>query len=172
MSKPKISLIVACDRRGLIGLNGKLPWNIKEDLWRFKALTLGKTVVMGRKTWESLPIKPLPGRQNVIISQSIDSVVDHFHSPLVARAASLDVALACADMNNEPEVFIIGGERLYREAIAKADLIYMTFIDRAVEVKEGDEEAYFPMDMVDHRWHLTNNQVRPHFAFKTYKRVS
>lgn len=116
-----LSLIVAVADNGVIGANGRLPWHLPDDLKRFKALTLGKPVIMGRKTWESLPRRPLPGRQNIVVSRQRDydapgaRVVPDFESALWAAAAV-------------EEIFVIGGAELYRIALASADRLYVTEI--------------------------------------------
>ena len=115
----RLSLIVAIAENGVIGAGGGLPWRLPEDMKNFKALTLGKPVIMGRKTWESLPKRPLPGRQNIVISRKADYVAEG------ARVvADLDSALWAAA--NVDEVMIIGGAEIYALALPKADRIYLT----------------------------------------------
>lgn len=128
---PRITLIAAVARNGVIGRDGAIPWRIPGDLPRFRRITMGHPVIMGRRTWESLG-KPLPGRRNLVISGTPGFV------PAGAEVfASLDAALAaCADA---PEVFVIGGTEAYREALDLADRLLLTEIDADVE---GD--AYFP----------------------------
>jgi dihydrofolate reductase len=118
----RIAVIAAVARNGIIGLNNRLPWRLAEDMRRFRALTTGHAVVMGRNTWESIG-KPLPGRQNIVVTHRIRR-----STPDVEFAASLDEALARARLPDP--VFVIGGEALYREALPRADLLYMTEIDR------------------------------------------
>lgn len=106
----KIKGIVACDKNGLIGNNGVLPWRVPEDLKFFREMTYGKTVVMGRKTWESLGSKPLPGRRNIVLSRSLDYTVD-------------DILKLNAD-----EVWIIGGAEIYNLFIPYYDEFYWSEI--------------------------------------------
>lgn len=119
-----LSLMIAIADNGVIGAEGGLPWRLPADLRRFKAITWGKPVVMGRKTWESLPKKPLPGRQNIVITRQTDYVAEG------ARVVGdLDSALwAAADVE---EVFVLGGAEIYALALPKADRIYLTEVHAA-----------------------------------------
>ncbi|HEY8396146.1 MAG TPA: dihydrofolate reductase [Bacilli bacterium] len=112
----KIKGIVACDKNGLIGNNGALPWRVPEDLKFFKEMTYGKTVVMGRKTWESLGSKPLPGRRNIVLSRSLD------YTDNIARSVD-DILKLHAD-----EVWIIGGAEIYNLFIPYYDEFYWSEI--------------------------------------------
>lgn len=129
MIKPNVTLILARARNGVIGRNGALPWHLPEDLKRFKALTLGHPVVMGRKTWDSILArngKPLPGRRNIVISRQ-----PGFVAAGAEAAGSLDGALAlCADA---PVVFVIGGAQIYAEALPRAQCVELTEIDADFE---------------------------------------
>jgi dihydrofolate reductase len=131
MNKPLISIIAALAANRVIGINNALPWRLPADLQHFKRLTLGHSILMGRKTWESLPGR-LPGRPHVVITR------DPGYRAEGARVAhSLEEALAgCA---GEEEVFFIGGENLYRQALPLADRLYLTEIRRDFA---GD--AWFP----------------------------
>ena len=121
-----ISLILAMASNGVIGANGALPWRIPEDMRRFKALTMGKPCIMGRKTWDSLPKKPLPGRANIVVTRD-----PNFAAEGAVVAHSLDEALAAA--GNAPEIMIIGGAEIYKAALAKATRIHLTEIEGAFE---------------------------------------
>ena len=127
-----LSLIVAFDQNRVIGKDGTLPWSLPRDLRRFKEISLGKTVVMGRKTHQSIG-RMLPDRKNVVISSNA-SLVD----ANCLCFTSLRKALKA--LEGDKEVFIIGGESIYRESIPLADKIYLTEIDASV--KGGD--VYFP----------------------------
>jgi len=131
-------VIAAVARNGIIGVKNRLPWRLPEDMRRFRALTTGHAVVMGRRTWESIG-KPLPGRQNIIVTHRMPR-----STPGVEFAASLDEALARVRLPDP--VFIIGGETLYREALPRADLLYLTEIDR-----DFGGDARFP-DFDRTRW--------------------
>ena len=128
---PLVSIIVATDERGAIGRDGGLPWRLPDDLRRFKAMTMGKPIVMGRKTWDSIG-KPLPGRHSIVITRQAG-----FGVPGVTVAASLDEALRAA--GDVPEVCIIGGAEIYRLALPRADLIHLTRVHAVV-----DADTYFP----------------------------
>lgn len=126
-----ISIIVAVARDRVIGVNNTLPWHLPEDLKRFRALTMGHHIIMGRKTYESLG-RLLPGRTTVVVSRSKDYAV-----PGALVANTLEQALAlCGD---DPEVFVIGGAQLYQEGLRLANRMYLTEIDA---VYDGD--AHFP----------------------------
>ncbi len=127
-----ISLIVAMDKKRVIGVDNKLPWHLPADLKRFKELTLGHHIVMGRKTFESIG-KPLPGRTTVIITRQREYKAE---GCLVVH--SLDAALLAAA--SDSETFILGGGEIFTQALETADKIYITEID--TEVPRGD--AYFP----------------------------
>jgi dihydrofolate reductase len=127
----RLSLIAAMARNRVIGRDNTLPWHLPEDLRHFKATTLGKPVIMGRKTWESLG-RPLPGRRNIVVSRNANYMPTGGE-----RADSLENAIAvCSGVE---EAFVIGGAELYRQALPLAGRIYLTEI--ALEV-EGD--ASFP----------------------------
>lgn len=141
MEKPRISIIAALGRNRELGRNNELLWHIPDDLKRFKALTLGHPVIVGRKTFESITAalgKPLPGRTNIVISRSIKD------GPLwsgddVRVVNSIEEALAKASEMDSEEVFIGGGAQIYEQALPHADRLYLTLID---DEKEGD--SYFP----------------------------
>src|ERR1700729_1726609 len=121
-----ITLILAMADNGVIGKNGAIPWRISADLKRFKQLTTGKPVVMGRKTWDSLPKKPLPERTNIVITCQ-----PGWKGEGAIAASSLDDALAQAAQ--DAEVMVIGGAEIYRAALAKAQRIELTEVHRPFE---------------------------------------
>lgn len=128
---PRIYLVAAVAANGVIGVDGRLPWHLPEDLQHFKRLTLGHPIIMGRKTWESLG-KALPGRENIVVTRT-----PGYDAPGAAVATSLEAGLAlCA---GEPVVFVIGGERLFVESLPLASGLVMTEIHRDYA---GD--TYFP----------------------------
>jgi dihydrofolate reductase len=129
----EIIIIAAMAENRVIGRNNALPWSLKADMARFRELTARWPCVMGRRTWESLPRRPLPGRLNVIVSRTMDDA----DAPDVKVFPSLPAAVAyCAEYE---KIFICGGESIYREALALADTIELTVIHRRYE---GD--AFFP----------------------------
>jgi dihydrofolate reductase len=128
----QLSIIVAMDQKGVIGINNTLPWRLSADLKNFKAVTMGKPIIMGRKTWESIG-KPLPGRDNIIITRNPDYTADGatvFHS--------LDEALE--RYHSAVEVVIIGGHDIFKAALEQADRLYLTEVLADVE---GD--TWFPV---------------------------
>ena len=135
----QITLVVATAKNGCIGINNGMPWHIPEDFAFFKAYTSGKPVVMGRKTWESLPKKPLPNRRNIVITRQADYVAEG-----AKVVGDLQAAFAlCADA---PEVIVMGGAQIYAEALPLATDLRTTEVDLTV-----DGDAYFPS--VDaHAW--------------------
>jgi dihydrofolate reductase len=126
-----LSLIAAVAENGVIGVKGGLPWRLPDELAHFKRTTLGKPVLMGRRTFESLP-RALPGRTNVVLSRA-----SHFRAPGALVARDLDTALAL--VADAPEVVVIGGAALYAEALPRAQRIYLT---RVRARPEGD--VFFP----------------------------
>jgi dihydrofolate reductase len=131
----RISIIVAVAQNGVIGRRGALPWRMSDDLRRFKRLTTGHTVVMGRRTWESIG-RPLPGRRMIVISRNSNYRIDVDGT---AVAPSLDGALRLAKENGEDEAFVIGGAELFREALPLADRLYFTEVRAHV-----DGDTYLP----------------------------
>lgn len=126
-----ISLIVAMDRNRLIGRGNALPWHLPADLQHFRSVTMGKPIIMGRRTYESIG-RPLPGRLNVIISRNAA-----FDAPGCTVVDSLDAALTAA--GTVAEIMIIGGAQLYAAALPHAQRIYLTRIDA-----DFDGDAWFP----------------------------
>ncbi len=122
----------------MIGREGALPWRLSSDLKRFKALTMGKPVIMGRKTWDSLPKKPLPGRKNIVLSRDKDFRAEGAWS-FSDFAAAFAAARAMAAADGAAEVSVIGGAALYAMALPIADRLYLTEVDCA---PQGD--ARFP----------------------------
>lgn len=123
--KTKISLIVAVAKNGIIGTGGTMPWHITEDFAHFKAVTLGHSVIMGRKTYESIG-RPLPRRRNVVISRNQTLRIEGCE-----MATSLEEAIAMCE--GEEELFVIGGGEIYRQAMPMADKLYITHVDVVVE---------------------------------------
>lgn len=120
-----VNLIYACAANGVIGVNGALPWHLPEDMAHFKAMTAGAPVVMGRKTWDSLPPKfrPLPGRTNIVVSRQED-----LNEKGLQRASSLREALSICEQMAAPEVWVIGGAQIYALALPLAQRIEVTEI--------------------------------------------
>ncbi|PRQ10233.1 dihydrofolate reductase [Enhygromyxa salina] len=130
----RISLIAAASDNDVIGRDNDLPWHLPDDFRHFKRTTKGHHVIMGRRTWESQGQKPLPHRTNIVVSSRRD-----YETPGAILVHSLDEGLERARAANEDEVFVIGGTRLYAEALGVADRIYLTRVHTKLE---GD--AHFP----------------------------
>ncbi|MDR2637586.1 MAG: dihydrofolate reductase [Zoogloeaceae bacterium] len=170
---PLLSLIAAVARDRVIGIDNRLPWHLPEDLRHFRATTRGHAVIMGRKTWESLPenVRPLPGRQNIVLSRQAGYAASGL-SPGVWLLPSLPAALEklAAEQPDATEAFIIGGERLYAEALPLAHRLLLTEIDLQTE---GD--AWFPaFNREEWREASRENHVSEQgipFAFVRYERL-
>lgn len=132
--KPRVAFVVAVSKNGVIGLDGTLPWRLSSDLRLFKTLTMGKPLIMGRKTWESLPKRPLPGRDNIVITRQRGYV-----APGATLVTSPQAALSKAEMfarhSHSDEIAVIGGGEVFALLLPSADRIYLTEVD--LEVK-GD----------------------------------
>jgi dihydrofolate reductase len=162
---PRLTLVAAVARNNVIGRHNTLPWHLPEDLKHFRETTMGTPVIMGRKTWESLPAKfrPLPGRQNVVITRNADYLAP-------GGRVVTSVAAALAECGTVPDAYLIGGAELYRQAIDAADRLSITEID--LDVPDGD--AFFPTidpsrwKEKDRRAQTSSNGLK--FAFVTYER--
>lgn len=157
----KISIIVAMSKNNVIGANNALPWHISEDLKRFKSLTMGKPIIMGRKTFDSIG-RPLPGRKNIVITRNTDLKIKG-----VDVVSSLDNVFSL--IKDEEQVFVIGGEEIYRIFLDHATHLYVTEID---SVLEGD--AYFPQFSANYWQEISReksvNEEGLHFSFVDYQR--
>ncbi len=161
----KISLLAAVARGGVIGRDGAIPWRIPEDVAHFKALTMGHAVVMGRRTWGSIPerFRPLPGRRNVVVTRNPD-----WSAEGAERTRSLEEALHL--LGNATHVYVIGGAEVYAAALPLADELVLTEIDLDVE---GD--TFFPdwdrreFGETSREEHVSKNGTP--FAFVTYERT-
>ncbi|MES2772145.1 MAG: dihydrofolate reductase [Pseudomonadota bacterium] len=170
-----VSLIAALAQNRALGKNQQLLWHLPEDLRHFRSVTQGKTVIMGRKTWESLPEKfrPLPGRHNLVISRN-----PHYQAPGASLAPSLEAAIAVARLDElnktqanqaDMEVFIIGGAELYRAALPLAQRLYLTEIAQSL-----DGDCFFP-PLPAHEWEERTRSPSQHqadldFSFVLYER--
>ena len=161
-----ISLIAALDRNYAIGRAGAMPWHLPDDLKRFKQLTLGKPVLMGRKTAEAIG-RPLPGRRNLVLTLGR---LPPFAAENVVVVRSIDEAVAIAGAS---ELMVIGGGEVYRQTIDLADRLYLTEIDATI----GDADAFFPAFDRAGTWRETRREVHPRdarheygFSFVDYER--
>lgn len=161
----KLHLIYARARNGTIGKDGQMPWHLPEDLAHFKRITLGQPVIMGRKTWDSLParFRPLPGRVNIVVTRQADWRADG-----ALRAASMEEAMRlCGDA---PDAWIMGGAEIYRQAEPLASTAVVTEIDA-----DFDGDAFAPelgarWQAIQREQHKTASGLE--FAFVTYQQTS
>lgn len=146
----KVTLIAAVAENGVIGRDGTMPWRLSTDLKRFKATTMGKPVLMGRKTWESFPKRPLPGRRNIVVTRD-----PAYRAEGAEIAGSLDEALKLARGEGAEEVGVIGGGEIYAQAMPLADRLDIT---RVLAEIEGDTR--FPA--IDPRiWTVVSEEAFP-----------
>lgn len=117
----RVTLVIARADNGVIGRHTKLPWRLADDMRHFKAVTMGKPCIMGRKTWDSLPTKPLPGRANIVVTRNAD-----LRAGGALVAGNVDEALKFATALDSEEIAVIGGAEIYRAALPAADRIYLT----------------------------------------------
>lgn len=146
----KITLVAAVAQDGVIGREGGLPWQLSTDLRRFKATTMGKPVVMGRKTWESIEKRPLPGRRNIVITRDRT-----YRAPGAEVVAGLEEALALAREEASAEVSIIGGGEIFVLAMPLADRLDITHVLAGIE---GD--TYFP-PIDPQSWRVVSQEAFP-----------
>lgn len=138
--------VVAMNDENVIGVKGDLPWHLSEDLKHFKELTMGHPVIMGRKTWESIPRRPLPGRRNIVVSRNPD-----FKADGVEVFNSLEEAVsACREIP-----FIIGGEQIYKAALPFCSKVYVTMVDARVEAAD----AFFP-ELPERDWKVSEESEK------------
>lgn len=164
--RPRVHLIFAQARQGVIGRAGTLPWHLPEDLAHFRRTTGRGTVLMGRRTWESLParFRPLPGRRNLVLTTQ-----PGWSAPGAQRCASLEEALAAC--GTEAEVWVIGGAQLYAMALPLADRLVVTEIDA-----DFDGDTRFPawdrgqFQEVHRETHRAADPNHFHYSFVTYDR--
>ena len=153
----KLIIIAAIAHNRVIGKNGALPWYIPEDLSRFKQLTSGHTVIMGRRTYDSLD-RPFPHRVNIVITSNVINGVKSY--------PSLEFALQA--LTNEKEVYVIGGGRLFKDALPLADELRLTLVDREV-----DGDTFFPpyVDYLQKNFRLVHEEGNIGFSFVDYVRI-
>ncbi|MDR1729704.1 MAG: dihydrofolate reductase [Prevotellaceae bacterium] len=157
-----ISIIVAFSEGNIIGKNNKMPWKLSADLKRFKAITTGHTVVMGRKTYESIG-KPLPNRKNIVLTSIPESIID------CITADSLSDAIAIS--GDETELFIIGGESVYKQTLHSADKLYVTEVHAKLD---GDarfpEIDYSEWNKISREDHKADEKNQYDYSFVNYER--
>ena len=154
----EIHLIWAQDINGGIGVNGKLPWHISEDLKNFKKLTLNSTIIMGRKTWDSLPVKPLPKRNNIVLSSTKQKNVITFNT--------FEDCIDTLKKQKTKKIFIIGGRSIYKLFFNMADYLHISFIN----IINNETDEFFPFDKIeiDNRFKKKNETALSDIAQYTY----
>ena len=145
LMKPIISIIVAIARNNAIGKDNKLLWHISEDLKRFKNLTTGHTIVMGKRTYESLPFRPLPNRRSIVITDIVGESI-------AGCEMAYSIEDAIAKMEPDKENFIIGGGSVYRQFFPLADKLYLTLVE-----KDYDADTFFP-DIDFSEWEVLHKE--------------
>ena len=170
MAIPHLALVVARARNGGIGRDGDLPWRLRSDLQRFKAITLGKPCIMGRKTWESLPLKPLPGRLNLILSRD-ESFEAHRAVVCTTLDEAVEIARETAEEDGVDEICVIGGVALFEKALPRARRIYLTEVEA-----EPEGDVRFPA-FDEGAWAEVSSEAHPAgekddhpFAFRVLER--
>lgn len=152
-----IALVAAMAKNRVIGLNNSMPWHIPEELQYFKSITMGKPIIMGRKTFDAIGRRLLPGRQTIVLTRDQDLHGDGF---IVAR--SVNEALAAA--GNVPEVMIVGGAGIYQEFLPLAQRLYLSIIDQ-----EFNGDAFFP-EFEETEWKLISENIHQKFRVKIFER--
>jgi len=175
-NKREIIMIAAMSENRVIGKDNAIPWSVKGNLAHFKKITMGWPCIMGRKTWESLPVKPLPGRLNIIISKTLtDETPDFFlrkevndkkeikedENPVIFSSITSAIDYCC----NYKKMFICGGESIYRQAMPYANEIDLTIIPGQYE---GD--TYFP-EIDENCWLIKNKEKYDMFSINIYKKI-
>ena len=166
----KIAIIAAVGRNRAIGRDNRLPWSIPEDLAHFKKLTMGHPVIMGRKTYESLPHGALPGRRNIVVSKTLSllpdaEVYDSLELAIEACANRQEGASAPSSKTGEaPIPFIIGGASIYQQALPMATQLFLTLVEDC----PADADAFFPI-ITPQQWTETKKEKHQGFSFITYR---
>jgi dihydrofolate reductase len=156
-----VALIVAMSENGVIGDKGKIPWHIREDLQRFKRLTMGHPIILGRKTYESIG-RPLSGRTNIVLTRNLNFTPP----PEVLTFITLDAAIDHCRAQNAESVFIIGGNKVYEAALPLADKLFVTEVHQRIN---GDTK--FP-DYDRREWTETARENGPEHSFVEYVRTT
>ena len=152
----EIHLIWAQDKNKGIGANGKLPWHVPEDLQNFKKITTNSVVIMGRKTWDSLPIKPLPNRRNIVLSKTKQKNVETFNS--------WEMCIEKLKLEKTNKIFIIGGRSIYNIFYNQAHFLHIT----KIHLSNLDINEYFPVTMTDIKQKFLQLKQKPLSSQATY----
>jgi len=163
----KLSLIVAQSKNRVIGNNNELPWRLPKDLQYFKRVTLGKPIIMGRKTYDSIG-RPLPGRVNIVISSNQALVIEGV-TVVTSLQGALDLAKVVCEEQEIDEVMVMGGAQVYRQALPLVDRLYITQVDAVI-----DGDAFFPeidyshYQQVDDEQHFADESNPYNYQFLTF----
>jgi dihydrofolate reductase len=169
----RISIIVAVAENGVIGRDGHLPWRLSADLQRFKRLTMGHTIIMGRRTWESIG-RALPGRRTVVVTRQADYRIEDAN---VSVVQNVDDAFKIAEAAGDTEAFIVGGSEIYRATLFRADRLYITVVMADVEgdtyfvgEKEWRDWDWDSWVAVENELHEPDDKNEYPYAFVTFQR--
>lgn len=165
----KIAMIAAMAQNGVIGRDNQLPWHLPNDLKFFKASTMGKPIIMGRKTYESIG-RPLPGRANIVVTRDVG-----YRSEGISVVSSIEEALkfatGIAERDGVAEVMVIGGSQLYEQLLPRADRLYITHVHAAVDGDTCFPEFDLGAWREEHREDYTATDSNPYdYSFVTYSR--
>jgi len=161
----QVAAIVAMNKQRVIGSEGKLPWHIPEDMKHFKSLTSGCPVIMGRKTYESLPpsFRPLPGRRNIVVSRHPENLKSNDIEVVTSPEEAVKLCLDDMKGFSEP-IWIIGGAEIYKASQPLWDTVYLTLVDN-----DFSGDAYFPE--FEGNFDLVENNVLSGLSFRKYERI-
>jgi dihydrofolate reductase len=163
--KAPIILVLAMADNGVIGVSGAIPWRIADDMKRFKALTMGKPIVMGRKTWDSFPKKPLPGRTNIVVTRDRS-----WRAQGATVAHSFEDALTLAEREQPSEIAVIGGAEIFKAAMTRAARVELT----QVHIDTEGDTRLEPFDTKVWRENARSEHTTPdglRYSFVTLKRI-
>jgi dihydrofolate reductase len=169
MKKADINVIAAIHKPTLaIGLDGEIPWDHPKDMEIFRNKTMGNPVLMGRKTWDSLPVHPLPGRHNIVLTTSKE-FADKWASPDVSVCSSLDVALR--ETHAADELWVMGGAAVYEQMLPLTDSLHISWIEEPEELGEADKVTTFPkLTLYRHVFERQSREEYDGFFHEVYSR--
>ena len=170
----RINIIAAVDPDGIIGVNGKLPWHSPVDINRFKALTWGKTIIIGHNTFLSLPekLRPLPNRTNIVLKSAKEGIYSSLEDPNLYTASDLTTALHWCAITGQEEVFLIGGRRVFSEGLQVAERLYISDMLEPVKLNHGDVPVYWPVeDTLQATWGLAHTEMCADHVFHILDRI-
>lgn len=170
MSDISVALIVAAASNGVIGVDNQLPWHLPEDLKYFRRVTMGKPIIMGRKTFESIG-KPLPGRLNIVVSRQTDLQLPEGVVLQASIEQALQYAQQYAEKQNIEQIMVIGGEQIYRASMAYADTLYLTEVEASIKGDAWFEYQAAEWQMVRAEEHKACDKNPFNYRFCELKRI-